>query len=128
LEVKNLEYKTVEEFLVDLRKEFWGEDNKTIKVAELKRLKQESKTMKEFVQEFRRVVRESEYKGQLLIKKFKRGMNGSILWRLIKLEYQLGTIEQWYKRATNLDRNWRESRRNEERLKGRRYIENQVPR
>ena len=79
MEVENLEYKTVEEFLVDLKKEFRGEDNKTIKVAELKRLKKESKTMKEFIQEFRRVVRESEYKGQLLIKKFKRGMNGTIL-------------------------------------------------
>ena len=79
MEVENLEYKTVEEFLVDLKKEFRGEDNKIIKVAELKRLKKESKTMKEFIQEFRRVVRESEYKGQLLIKKFKRGMNGTIL-------------------------------------------------
>ena len=27
------------------------------------------------------------------------------------------SIEQWYKRATALDRNWRESRREEERLK-----------
>ena len=79
LEVENLEYKTVEEFLVDLKKEFREENNKTIKVAELKKLKQGSKTMKEFIQEFRRVVRESEYKGQLLIKKFKRGMNGTIL-------------------------------------------------
>ena len=26
------------------------------------------------------------------------------------------SIEQWYKRATALDRNWRESRREEERL------------
>jgi len=79
LEVENLEYKTVEEFLVDLKKEFREENNKTIKVAELKKLKQGSKTMKKFIQEFRRVVRESEYKGQLLIKKFKRGMNGTIL-------------------------------------------------
>ena len=79
MEVENLEYKTVEEFLVDLKKEFREENNKTIKVAELKKLKQGSKTMKEFIQEFRRVVRESEYKGQLLIKKFKRGMNGTIL-------------------------------------------------
>jgi len=28
------------------------------------------------------------------------------------------SIEQWYKRATALDRNWRESRREEERLCG----------
>ena len=28
------------------------------------------------------------------------------------------SIEQWYRRATALDRNWRESRREEERLRG----------
>ena len=28
------------------------------------------------------------------------------------------SIEQWYKRATALDRNWRESRREEERIRG----------
>ncbi len=27
------------------------------------------------------------------------------------------SIEQWYRRATALDRNWRESRREEERLR-----------
>jgi len=31
--------------------------------------------MKEFVQEFKRVVRESEYERQLLIQEFKREMN-----------------------------------------------------
>ena len=71
MEVENLEYKTVEEFLVDLKKEFREENNKTIKVAELKKLKQGSKTMKEFIQEFRRVVRESKYGGRPLVEEFK---------------------------------------------------------
>jgi len=35
---------------------------KQLKIAELKRLEQEVEIMKEFVQEFRRVVRESRYK------------------------------------------------------------------
>ena len=34
--------------------------------------------MEEFVQEFRRTVRESGYEERLLIKEFKRGMNGTI--------------------------------------------------
>jgi len=42
-----------------------------MKVAELKRIKQGSRTMKEFVQNFKRVARESSYKGHLLIKEFK---------------------------------------------------------
>ena len=46
-------------------------------------------------------------------------MNGSIRRKLIEVEDQSGLIEQRFKRAITLDRNWRESRRKEERLKGR---------
>ena len=37
----------------------------------------------------------------------------------MEVENPLASIEQWYRRATALDRNWRESRREEERLRGR---------
>ena len=75
LETGNLEYEIVEEFLVDLKKEFgWGGEE-VIKVAELKRLEQGSKTMEESVQEFKRAVRESEYKRRPLIEKFKWVIN-----------------------------------------------------
>ena len=37
----------------------------------------------------------------------------------MEAENPLTSIEQWYRRATALDRNWRESRREEERLRGR---------
>ena len=66
--------------------------------------------MEEFVQDFKRVVRGSRYKGQPLIKEFKRGMNRAIKRKLIKAENQPDSIEQWFKRAMALDRNWRESR------------------
>ena len=46
----------------------------------------------------------------------------------MEAEYRPGTIEQWYNRATALDWNWRESRREEERLKGRRELEGTAPR
>jgi len=32
------------------------------------------------------------------------------------------SIEQWYKRAVNLDRHWRESRKKEKRLRERREM------
>jgi len=32
------------------------------------------------------------------------------------------SIEQWYKRATALNRNWRESKREEKRLRGKKEI------
>ena len=37
-------------------------------------------------------------------------------------------IKQWYKCATNLDRHWRESKREEERIRGRKKAGPQVPR
>jgi len=45
-------------------------------------------------------------------------MNRAIRRKLIEVENQPGSIEQWFRRATALDRNWRESRREEERLRG----------
>jgi len=62
LEGEILEYETAEEFLADIKKDFGGGDEKTAKVVELKKLEQEGRTMEEFVQEFRRAVRESGYK------------------------------------------------------------------
>jgi len=61
LEVRVLEYETAGEFLADLRKEFGGGEEEMVKAAELRRLEQGGKTMKEFVQEFRKVARESGY-------------------------------------------------------------------
>ena len=52
------------------------------------------------------------------MEEFKRGMNGVIRKKLMEAENQPGSIEQWYQRATALDRNWRKSRREEKRLKG----------
>jgi len=86
LEKELLEYETAGEFLADIKKEFGGGDEETVKVAELKRIEQEEKTIKKFVQEFRRAARSSRYEGRPLIEEFKRDMNGMICQRLIKSE------------------------------------------
>jgi len=78
LEEDLLEYKTAGEFLADIKKEFGERDEKGVKVAELRRLEQESKMMEEFVQEFRRAARGSGYKERPLIEEFKREMNGMV--------------------------------------------------
>ena len=118
LESGEVEYESVEEFLTNLKREFGGEEEESVKVAELRKLEQEGKTMEEFIQEFKRVVRGSRYEGRPLVEEFKRGMNGGIRRKLMEVENPPTSIEQWYKRATALDRNWRESKREEERLKG----------
>ena len=117
LESGEIEYETVKDFLTSLRKEFGGGEEESVKAAELRKLEQGGKTMEEFVQEFKRAARGSGYEGWPLIEEFKRGMNGGIRRKLMEAENPPAFIEQWYRRAMALDRNWRESRREEERLK-----------
>ena len=118
LEAGELEFKTVGEFLAEIKKEFGGGEKESVKAAELRKLEQEGKMIEEFVQEFKRAARESGYKRRPLVEEFKRGMNGAIRRKLMEAEYQPGSIKQWYKRAIALDRNWRESKREEESLRG----------
>ena len=122
LESGEVEYKLVEDFLTSLKKEFGGGKEESVKAAELRKLEQGGRTIEEFVQEFKRVARGSGYEGRSLVEEFKRGMNGGIRRKLMEAENPPASIEQWYRRATALDRNWRESRREEERLKGRRKM------
>ena len=117
LELEEIEYETVEKFFTSLRKKFGGGEKESVKVAELRRMEQGGKTMEEYMQEFKRTARGSGYEGRSLIEEFKRDMNGGIQRKLIEAENPLTSIKQWYRRATALDRNWRESRREEERLR-----------
>jgi len=116
IEAGEVEYESAEEFLACLKKEFGGGEEETVKVAELRRVEQRGKTMEEYVQEFKKIARDSGYEGRPLVEEFKRGMNGGIRRKLVEAENPPASIEQWYRRATALDRNWRESRRKEERL------------
>jgi len=119
MESGEVEYESVEEFLTSLKKEFRGGEEESIKVAELRKLEQGGRTMEEFVQEFKRAARGSGYEERPLVEEFKRGMNGGIRRKLMEAENPPTSIENWYRRATVLDRNWRESRREEERMKER---------
>ena len=120
LETEEMEFELAGEFLAEIRREFGGGDEELVKVAELKKIEQEGRTIEEFVQDLKKTVRRSSYKGHLLIEEFKWSMNRSIRRKLMEAENQPGSIEQWYRRATALDCNWRESKREEERLKRKR--------
>ena len=122
LEAGELEFETVGEFLAEIKKEFGGEEEESVKAAELKKLEQGRRMMEEFIQEFKRAMRGSKYERRLLVKEFKREINRMIIRKLMEAENQPGSIEQWYRRATALDRNWRESRQEEERLKGKKKL------
>jgi len=116
LETGEIKFESAREFLAGIKKEFEGGDEELVKVAELKKIEQDRRMMEEFVQDFKRVARGSGYEGCPLIEEFKWGMNRSIRRKLMEAENQPTTIEQWFKRAIALDRNWRESKREEERL------------
>ena len=90
-------------------------------------MEQGGRMMEEFVQEFKRAARGSGYEGRPLVEEFKRGMNGGIRRKLMEAENPPTTIEQWYQRATALNRNWRESRREEERLRGKKEMVGGAP-
>ena len=117
LEVGEIEYETAEELLTVLKKEFGGGKEEAVKVVELRKLEQGGRMMEKFVQEFKRVARGSRYEERPLVKEFKRDMNGEIRRKLMEAENPPTSIEQWYRRAMALDRNWRESRRKKKRLR-----------
>jgi len=127
LESGEMEYETAEEFLITLKKEFSGGEEESVKMAELRKMEQGGRTMEEFIQEFKRAARGSGYEVRLLMEEFKRGINGGIRRKLMEAENPPTSIEQWYKRATALDRNWRESKREEERLRGKKEVTGSAP-
>jgi len=76
----------VGKYLADIRKEFGGGNKESVKVAELKRLKQKEKTIEEFIQEFRRAVRGSGYERRPLVEEFKKRINATICQRFMESE------------------------------------------
>jgi len=122
LESGEVEYESVEEVLMSLKKELGRGEEELVKAAELRKLEQGGKMMEEFVQEFKRAMRGSGYERRPLVEEFKRGINGGIRRKLMEVENLPASIEQWYRRAIALDRNWRESRREEEKLRGKKKV------
>jgi len=94
LEAGELEFETVGEFLAEIKKEFGGGKEELVKVVELRKIEQGSRTMEEFVQEFKKAARGSGYEGRPLVEEFKRGINGAIRRKLMEAENQPGFIEQ----------------------------------
>ena len=94
LEAGELEFETVGEFLAEIKKEFGGGKEESVKAAELRKLEQGGKTIEKFVQEFKRAARGSEYEGKLLVEEFKRGMNGIVATTYYN--------DKWYHKRVNL--------------------------
>jgi len=86
LKLGEVEFRLVREFLLELKKKFGKGDEELVKVAELRRIGQGGKTMKEFIQKFKRAVRGSRYKERVFVEEFKRKMNKVIRRKLMEVE------------------------------------------
>ena len=71
LETGEIEFENVGEFLAEIRREFGGGDEESVKVAELKKIEQGGRMMEEFVQDFKRTARGSGYEERPLVEEFK---------------------------------------------------------
>ena len=90
-----LKVKTVEELFHKMRNEFGETGEEEKKIEQLRIIEQGRRTCDEYVQEFKKVVRESSYKGQPFIKEFKRGLSGVLRRKLAEAETSPNTIEEW---------------------------------
>jgi len=112
------EVDTVEKLFTKIRNNFGETSEEERKIEQLQTIEQEGRTCNEYVQEFKKVARESSYARRPLIEEFKRGLNGAIRRKLAEAEELPTTIGEWQERAVRLDRNQRQSRA-EERMFGR---------
>jgi len=104
------EVETVEQLFSKIRNDFGETSKEKRKIKQLRTIEQERRMCNEYVQEFKKVARESGYEGRSLIEEFKRGLNGAIRRKLAKAEEPPSTIGEWQERAVRLNRNQRQSR------------------
>ena len=93
LESGNIKYILVEDFLLNLKIEFGGENNNLAKVTEFKKVEQGGKTIEEFVQKFKRTARESDFERRVLVEEFKQRMNRVIRKKLMEAKQPSRSIE-----------------------------------
>jgi len=115
------EVESAEQLFSKIRNDFRETSEKERKIEQLRTIEQRGRTCNKYVQEFKKVARESSYEGRPLIKEFKRGLNGAIKRKLAEEKELLSTIGEWQERVVRLDRNERQSR-TEERTLGRNTV------
>jgi len=98
---------SVKQLFTKIRNDFRETLEEERKIEQLWMVEQGERTCDEYVQEFKKVTRESGYEGRPLIEEFKRGLNGAIRRKLAEAEEPPTTIREWQERAVRLDRNQR---------------------
>ena len=99
------EVESVEQLFAKIRDNFGETLEKERKIEQLRTIEQGERTCNKYVQEFKKIARESGYEGRPLIEEFKRGLNRVIRRKLVEAEEPPTTIGKWQERTVRLDRN-----------------------
>jgi len=99
------EVESVEQLFAKIRDNFGETLEKERKIEQLRTIEQGERTCNKYVQEFKKIARESGYEGRPLIEEFKRGLNRVIRRKLVEVEEPPTTIGEWQERTVRLDRN-----------------------
>jgi len=99
------EVESVEQLFAKIRDNFGETLEEERKIEQLRMIEQGERTCNKYVQEFKKIARESGYEGRSLIEEFKRGLNGVIRRKLVEAEEPPTTIGEWQERTVRLDRN-----------------------
>ena len=86
------EVESAEQLFAKIRDDFGETSEEERKIEQLRTIEQGGRTCDEYMQEFKKVARESGYEGRPLIKEFKRGLNGAIRRKLAEAEEPPTTI------------------------------------
>jgi len=89
------EVESAEQLFTKIRNDFGEMSEKERKIEQLRTIEQGGRTCDEYVQEFKKVARGSDYKERPLIKEFKQGLNGAIRRKLAEAEEPPTTIGEW---------------------------------
>ena len=86
------EVESVEQLFIKIRNNFGETLEEERKIEQLRTIEQGGRTCDKYIQEFKKITRGSSYKRRPLIEEFKRGLNGSIRRKLVKVEEPPTTI------------------------------------
>ncbi|ESK82826.1 hypothetical protein Moror_12258 [Moniliophthora roreri MCA 2997] len=97
---------TWKEFLEDFRKAFQLVDIETNTHLKMKNLKQNKRTVDEYIMDFHLLALDSEYDNRALIDHFMSGLHPALLKSCLAIPDHPSTIEGWYDRAWKYNNNW----------------------
>ena len=89
------EVDTVEKLFTKIRNDFGETSEEERKIEQLRTIEQRGRTCNKYIQEFKKIARESGYEGRPLIEEFKRGLNGPIRRKLAEAEEPPSIIGEW---------------------------------